>query len=110
MTNKQRIKQLEHELGRYQKKVGDQAKEAAKLRDELKTATEAAGQMAMSFDAALIQSALSCGEKIHDEESGDFIGWRLEIPKIKPRELKEKYKVSAWADEEILHIGVEEKR
>ena len=45
--NRDKMKRLEHELGRYQKKVGELMKANAKLREDMK----GLNQLRMAFDA-----------------------------------------------------------
>ena len=47
--NRDKVKRLEHELGRYQKKVGELMKANAKLREDMK----GLNQLRMAFDAWL---------------------------------------------------------
>lgn len=60
--NRDKVKRLEHELGRYQKKVGELMKANAKLREDMK----GLNQLRMAFDAWIIQIALSYGEAVKD--------------------------------------------
>lgn len=81
MRNRDRIKELEHELGRYQKKVGDQQKEISKLNSVVandKTVHDARGK---AFELFMKQVAIEFGEVVKDEDDGDkIIGYRLEMP------------------------------
>ena len=45
--NRDKVKRLEHELGRYQKKVGELVEANAKLREDIK----GLNQLRMAFDA-----------------------------------------------------------
>lgn len=57
--NRDKIKKLEHELGRYQKKVGELMKANAKLHEDIK----GLDQLRMAFDAWTIQIALAYAAK-----------------------------------------------
>lgn len=52
-----------------------------KLRLELKDAREALTQVSVLTDQVLVATAEKYGTEVRDEESGDIIGYRLEIPK-----------------------------
>ena len=60
-------KRLEHELGRYQKKVRDDAGEIARLREHLKLAGEGLAQVNRAVDALCIGIALKYGAQVGED-------------------------------------------
>lgn len=103
--NRDKVKRLEHELGRYQKKVGELMKANAKLREGMK----GLNQLRMAFDAWIIQIALAYGETVKDPDTGEDIPrmkvLRLERPKVNP--LLGKYEIHQRVDEKnVMHIAV----
>lgn len=99
MKNVDRIKHLENELGRYRKKVADQAKEEERLRSLLETAQAGSVQMNRVVDAILVQAALTYGEVATDEETGAFLGCRLSLPLFLVDDVLGEYEVRARRDE-----------
>lgn len=100
MRNIDKIKRLEKEIGRYQKKVADQAKEKERLRRMLETAEAGAIQTHQAVDAILAQTAITFGEIVKDEETGAELGHRLTVPAFKVGEILGKYQVRTRRDEE----------
>lgn len=103
--NRDKVKRLEHELGRYQKKVGELMKANAKLREDMK----GLNQLRMAFDAWIIQIALSYGEAVKDPDTGEDIprmkALHLERPKVSP--LLGGYEIHQRVDEKnVMHIAV----
>lgn len=103
--NRDKVKQFEHELGRYQKKVGELMKANAKLREDMK----GLNQLRMAFDAWIIQIALAYGEAGKDPDTGEDIprmkALHLERPKVNP--LLGKYMIDRRVDEKnVMHIAV----
>ena len=103
--NRDKAKRLEHELGRYQKKVGELMKANAKLREDMK----GLNQLRMAFDAWIIQIALAYGEAVKDPDTGEDIprmkALHLERPKVSP--LLGKYEIHQRVDEKnVMHIAV----
>ena len=103
--NRDKVKRLEHELGRYQKKVGELMKANAKLREDMK----GLNQLRMAFDAWIIQIALSYGEAVKDPDTGEDIprmkALHLERPKVNP--LLGQYEIHQRVDEKnVMHIAV----
>ena len=103
--NRDKVKRLEHELGRYQKKVGELMKANAKLREDMK----GLNQLRMAFDAWIIQIALAYGEAGKDPDTGEDIPrmkvLHLERPKVNP--LLGKYEIHQRVDEKnVMHIAV----
>ena len=100
MRNVDKIKGLEKELGKYQKKVADQGKLLRKLRDELERSHAGAIQLQAAADGLLTAVALEFGEIVRDEETGAELGHRLTVPMFSLREMRQKYEVHARRDEE----------
>jgi len=100
--NRDKVKNLEHELGRYQKKVG----ELMKLNAQLSRRAEGVTEISMATDALLAQGALTYGEDVIDEDTGLPIGMRLTLPKFDVRETYRRYEVHARRDGESYVIGV----
>ena len=103
--NRDKVKQLEHELGRYQKKVGELMKANAKLREDMK----GLNQLRMAFDAWTIQIALAYGEAVKDPDTGEDIprmkALHLERPTVNP--LLGQYEIHQRVDEKnVMHIAV----
>lgn len=103
--NRDKVKRLEHELGRYQKKVGELMKANAKLREDMK----GLNQLRMAFDAWIIQIALAYGEAVKDPDTGEDIprmkALKPERPKVNP--LLGQYEIHQRVDEKnVMHIAV----
>lgn len=106
MTNRQKIKELEKELGRWKKHCEDLTKSNAKLIGE----REKVQMCSASLDAVMIQTALAYGVDAVDPDSGKVIGKRLALPEIDIRALMEKYELHARKDrntgEYIIGVGL----
>lgn len=103
--NRDKVKKLEHELGRYQKKVGELLEANAKLRKDV----EGLDQLRAVFDAWVIQIALAYGEAVKDPDTGEDIprmkALHLERPKVNP--LLGQYEIHQRVDENnVMHIAV----
>ena len=103
--NRDKVKRLEHELGRYRKKVGELMEANAKLREGMK----GLNQLRMAFDAWIIQIALAYGEAGKDPDTGEEIprmkALHLERPKVNP--LLGEYRIDRRVDEKhVMHIAV----
>lgn len=112
MRNIDRIKDLEKELGRYRKKVADQQKEIFGLRKQLVAAIEGSSEAHKAVDAILAQAALKYGERARDEETGEELGWRLEIPVFSVSDTIDRYEVRTRRDDTTQEyiVGVMERR
>ena len=108
MRNVDKIKNLEKELGRYRKKVADQEKMVQMLRKNLEAMHAGSTEIQRGVDAILGQTALTYGVSARDEESGDELGYRLEIPMFSVDEVLARYEVRARRDTEkdLYIIGV----
>ena len=103
--NRDKVKRLEHELGRYQKKDADLTQENARLREEMK----GLNQLRAAFDAWIIQIALAYGETVKDPDTGEDIprmkALHLAMPKVSP--LLRNYEIHQRVDEKnVMHIAV----
>ena len=100
--NRDKVKRIEHELGRYQKKVG----ELMKLNAQLSKRAAGVSEISIATDALLAQVAIAYGEDAVDPDTGAVIGKRLVLPKFDARETYRKYEVHARRDDENYIIGV----
>ena len=105
--NVDKIKRLEHELGRWRKKVADTAKENEELREALAQA-DAGNQETQ----ALVDAVLEHGERAMDPDAPEMaLGWRLAVPFFSVKEMREKYEIHARRGEDGKYIlGVMERR
>ena len=94
MRNVDKIKRLEHEIGRYRKKVADDAKEKRELKDQLEAFQSGSNQVHM-----LVCMAQTYGVKVTDNETGEELGWRLELAQKPDTQLLQRYEVRTRAGE-----------
>ena len=106
--NVDKIKRLEKEIGRYQKKVADQAKENEKLRQSLKLAYVGNAQTQRAVDALMAQTAITYGEEVKDEETGAELGRSLTLPLFLIDDILARFEVHARRDKEkgLYVVGV----
>lgn len=102
MRNRDKIKQLERELGRYEKRCGD----LMKLNAQLSKRANGIVEISIATDALLAQVAITYGEDAVDPDTGAVIGKRLTLPKFDARETYRKHEVHARSDGENYIIGV----
>lgn len=110
--NVDKIKRLEHELGRFRKKITDQARELDSLRKQLRQAEAGSWEVQLLMDAVLTVATLRYGERVSDPDTPkEVLGWRLELPCFSARELRKKYELCARKDEEkdVYVLGVVER-
>lgn len=100
--NRDKIKQLEHKLGRYEKRCGD----LMKLNAQISRRAAGVAEISIATDALLAQVAMAYGEAAVDPDTGEAIGKRLTLPKFDARETYRKYEVHARRDGENYIIGV----
>lgn len=100
MRNVDKIKGLEYELGRYQKKVADQEAIIKRQNKMLETATAGLGELRRATDAILAQAAVHHGETITDDDGKTTLGFRLEVPMVPVAETLAQYEVKARRDAE----------
>lgn len=110
--NVDKIKRLEHELGRWRKKVADTAKENEKLREALAQADVGNQETQALVDAVLTAVVLEHGEQAMDPDAPETaLGWRLAVPRFSVKEMREKYEIHARRGEDGKYIlGVMERR
>lgn len=104
--NVDKIKRLEKELGRWQKKAADQREELEQLRQREADAREGVRQTGRLLDGILRALAIDVGERVTDPDPG----WRLVLSGFALEELEKKYKVQVrWDDKGRYVIEVAEK-
>ena len=107
-----KIKRLEHELGRYRKKVADDAKEIAKLQKRLAQANGGNQETQAMVDALMTAVTLQYGVDVIDQDKpGKVLGKRLVLSRFNFLEMRAKYQVRVRKDEESAGyiIGVLER-
>ena len=100
--NRDKIKKLKRELGRYEKRCGD----LMKLNAQLSRRAAGVAEISIATDALLTQVAIIYGEDVIDEDTGLTIGMRLTLPKFDVRKVYRQYEVHARRDGENYIIGV----
>lgn len=100
--NRDKIKKLKHEIGRYEKRCGD----LMKLNAQLSQRAAGVAEISIATDALLAQVAIIYGEDVIDEDTGLTIGMRLTLPKFDVRKVYRQYEVHARSDGENYIIGV----
>ena len=96
MKKRDEIKLLKHELGRYQKKVGDQSKEISALTKEARRLEVVNGAISRATDMILAQMCLTFGK---EEEDADGAKYHVSMP-VPREELLGKYHVDADRNED----------
>lgn len=94
-----KIKLLEKELGRYQKKVDDQGKVIASQHKSIMLTQRGAAEIQRGVDAIIAQAALTFGTDVADEETGEHIGKRLVLPAFSVDDTLARYDIHARKDE-----------
>lgn len=104
------VRKATYEIGRYRKKVEDQARMIEMLKGRVEDAGAGAVQMMQYADCVCIQTAISYGER--EEEDGEVVGYRLELPALDLHALLEKYEMRCRMDEikRTVIIGVMERK
>lgn len=100
--NRDKVKKLKHEIGRYEKRCGD----LMKLNAQLSKRAAGVSEISIAIDALLAQVAIAYGEDAVDPDTGAVIGKRLMLPKFDAREIYRRYEVHARRDGEKYIIGV----
>lgn len=100
--NRDKIKKLKRELGRYEKRCGD----LMKMNAQLSRRAAGVAEISIATDALLTQVAIIYGEDVIDEDTGLTIGMRLTLPKFDVRKVYRQYEVHARRDGENYIIGV----
>lgn len=105
MTKREEIKALKHELGRYQKKVGDQAKQIVTITREKNDAERNFLAVNHANNLVLIELAEKYGVKVTDDDSGDCIGYRLQFP-VPSVDLDRKYDMRVEKKDGMFTVGI----
>ena len=94
MRNVDKIKDLEHEMGRYRKKVNDQSIQIADLEAKIRAYEEGARQTGTLVDAILAAVASKYGVVARDE-SQEVIGYRLELDDFAVDRMMDRFQVNS---------------
>jgi hypothetical protein len=107
MKKRDEIKLLKHELGRYQKKVGDQSKEIASLTKRWKEALSAMDGAHHAVNLIMARVCQTFGTEVQDEDNGNaHIGYRMSM-EMPSEELLAKYKIKTEPKENgMVMIGL----
>ena len=94
---------LAKEIGRWKKKVSDQQKEIAVLKDEISRMSNGVAELNRLTDALLVVMAKEYGTFNQEAE-----GWTLSLPVFDIHEVIEKFEVKSRKDENdhCYYIGV----
>ncbi len=110
--NVDKIKNLKHELGRYRKKVTDNAKEIDHLRKLLTQARKGNQETQAMVDALLTAVTLHYGvDAVDPDDESKVLGKRLTLPRFSFLKMRSRYEVHARKDKETDEyvIGVVER-
>lgn len=107
MKKRDEIKLLKHELGRYQKKVGDQSKEIIRLTKGLKSADEAIAAAHHAMNLIMARVCHTFGTEVKDEDNDNaHIGYRMSM-EMPSEELLAKYEIKTEPKENgMVMIGL----
>lgn len=105
MKKSEEIKRLKHELGRAQKKVGDQSKEIIELKKNAKFDRELINGISRASDIVFAQMCMSFGLDVKDDD-GNHIGYRLEMPKPTDEPLEKYTMRTELKDDGVFTIGL----
>lgn len=94
MRNIDKIKDLEHELGRYRKKVNDQSIQIADLEAKIRLYEEGARQTNTLVDAIMAAVANKYGIVVRDEAE-EVIGYRLELDDFAVDRMMDRFQVNS---------------
>ena len=97
MRNADKIKQLEKELGRYQKKVADQQKELREWKKKWEDLHESSKALSVAMDMNMAYLCEKYGEKKLDED-GSFLAYVLKIDGKALASAWERYEVHGGYD------------
>lgn len=99
------------ELAWYRTRAARLAGEVAQLRETLRRQDEGTAQLHLAANGLLCQTALTYGREVADEETGEVLGRRLELPLYDAGELMARYEIHARRDREQgkYFVGVVEK-
>lgn len=95
------VQDLQYEIGRRNKKIGEQGKEIRLLRERLDHANEGNRQTQQLVDAVLMAVVEAHGVDAEDpDKPGMVLGKRLTVPGFSASEIREKYELHARKDME----------
>lgn len=94
MRNIDKIKDLEHELGRYRKKINDQSIQIADLEAKVRLFEEGARQTNVLVDALMAAVAQKYGIVVRGEDD-EAIGYRLELDDFAVDRMMDRFQVSS---------------
>ena len=94
MRNIDKIKDLEHELGRYRKKINDQSIQMADLEAKVRLFEEGARQTNVLVDALMAAVAQKYGIVVRGEDD-EAIGYRLELDDFAVDRMMDRFQVSS---------------
>ena len=94
MRNIDKIKDLEHELGRYRKKINDQSIQIADLEAKVRLFEEGARQTNVLVDALMAAVAQKYGIVVRGEDD-EAIGYRLELDDFAVDRMMDRFEVSS---------------
>lgn len=95
------VQDLQYEIGRRNKKIGEQGKEIRLLRERLDHANEGNRQTQQLVDAVLMAVVEAHGVDAEDpDRSGVVLGKRLTVPGFSASEIRGKYELHARKDME----------
>lgn len=105
MRNSDEIKRLKYELGRYRKKVGDDAAVIADLRRSLEAARRTVIGTHMGANAMQAALALRYGVDADDpDRPGVVLGKRLVLPAYGVEDMLKQYEVHARKGEDGAYV------
>lgn len=110
MRNADRIRELEKEIGRRDKKILDQSRELEELRKEAAVLRKGSSEVQRAVDAILATVTLQYGVRAVDPDSGEDIGWRLAVPGFDVAGTLKRYEVHARRGEDGYMVGVAERK
>lgn len=73
------ISNAEYELGRYRKKVKEQAEELRMANRKLEDALDGVQELRVAVDAIICSLSKQYGERVKDESTGEVIGYRIHV-------------------------------
>ena len=94
MRNIDKIKDLEHELGRYRKKINDHSIQMADLEAKVRLFEEGARQTNVLVDALMAAVAQKYGIVVRGEDD-EAIGYRLELDDFAVDRMMDRFEVSS---------------
>lgn len=103
MRNIDKIKELEKEVGRRDKKISDQSAELKKYKAIADASEKGMAEINATVDSLLAQLAIKYGENVTDDD-GNNIGYRLTLAKYSVEETLGTYEVRAQRDKDENYV------